>query len=188
MPSKDAAPLPEGTYGGGAGGGAPLAAEDTDPVRSPEEAGKSAGNGQGDNSSSSQAGLDAILPPGSDDDQTDNSGKRRKLSVKDQPHTESASEDVNVGKYYLESKNWKAALSRFQSAMVLDPENPEAYWGIAEADRHLSDFADARTYYQKLLDYDPDGPHGKEARKALKDPQIANAKSPSIGQAAAPSK
>jgi hypothetical protein len=27
----------------------------------------------------------------------------------------------------------------------------------------------------KLLDYDPDGPHGKQARKELKDPAIANA-------------
>jgi hypothetical protein len=26
------------------------------------------------------------------------------------------------------------------------------------------------------LDYDPDGPHGKEARKALKDPAVGNAK------------
>jgi cytochrome c-type biogenesis protein CcmH/NrfG len=68
--------------------------------------------------------------------------------------------------------------------MVLDPDNPEVYWGLAETERHLGDFAQARTHYQKLLDYDPEGPHGKEARKALADPQIANAKSAATVQAA----
>ena len=61
--------------------------------------------------------------------------------------------------------------------MVLAPDEPEVYWGLAEADRHLGNFAQARAYYQKVLDYDPDGPHGKGARKALKEPEIANAKS-----------
>jgi tetratricopeptide (TPR) repeat protein len=179
MPSKDSVALPDGAYSGDENAAARLRGEDTDPVRSPDDPGPSAGSGQDADSSSSQAGLDAILPPGSDDERPD---KKRKLTAKDQPHTESATEDVNVAKYYLDSKNWKAALSRFQSAMVLDPENPEVYWGLAEADRHLGDFADARTYYEKLLDYDPEGPHAKEARKALKDPQIANARTPSIGQ------
>ncbi len=59
--------------------------------------------------------------------------------------------------------------------MVLNPENPDAFWGMAEAARHLGDFASARSYYQKVFDYDPDSKHGKEARKALKDPEIANA-------------
>jgi len=31
-----------------------------------------------------------------------------------------------------------------------------------------------------LLDYDPDGPHGKEARKALKDPALGTA-NPAVG-------
>jgi hypothetical protein len=34
----------------------------------------------------------------------------------------------------------------------------------------------ARGYYQKVVDYDPDSKHGKDARKALKEPEIANAK------------
>jgi tetratricopeptide (TPR) repeat protein len=60
--------------------------------------------------------------------------------------------------------------------MVLAPDEPEVYWGLAESERNLGHFAEARTYYLKLLDYDPDGPHGKAARKALKDPEVANAK------------
>ncbi len=81
-----------------------------------------------------------------------------------------------MGGYYLDRKNWKAALSRFESAMVLDPENPEVYWGLAEAEHHLGNFADAKAHYLKLLDYDPDGPHGRQARKELKEPEIANGK------------
>ena len=107
------------------------------------------------------------------------------MTAKEPAHQESASEDINVGGYYLDKKNWHAALSRFQSAMVLDPENPDVYWGLAEAERHLGDFADARSYYQKVVDYDPDSKHGKESIKALKDPEIANAKTAAHGQPSA---
>jgi tetratricopeptide (TPR) repeat protein len=68
--------------------------------------------------------------------------------------------------------------------MVLDPENPEVYWGLAEAEHHLGNFADAKTHYLKLLDYDPDGPHGRQARKELKEPEIANGKNAAPGQTA----
>ena len=94
---------------------------------------------------------------------------------------EASAEDITVGDYYLDKKNWKAALSRFQSAMVLAPDDPEVYWGLAEAERHLGDLASARDHYLKLLDYDPDGPHGKEARKALKDPNLMSAKKTEAG-------
>ncbi len=70
---------------------------------------------------------------------------------------------------------------------MLAPEEPEVYWGLAESQRNLGQFAEARANYQKVLDYDPDGPHGKAARKALKEPEIANAKAappaPSVNQA-----
>jgi tetratricopeptide (TPR) repeat protein len=106
------------------------------------------------------------LLPRPEDDQPD---KKKKLFVKEPTHQEASSKDIEVGDYYLQTKNWKAALSRFESAMVLDPENPEVYWGLAEAEHHLSDFADAKAHYLKLLEYDPDGPHGKQARRELKD-------------------
>jgi TolA-binding protein len=56
------------------------------------------------------------------------------------------------------------------------------YWGLAEANRHLGNFAEAKANYQKVVEYDPDSRHAKEARKALADPQIAAAKAPA-GQA-----
>jgi tetratricopeptide (TPR) repeat protein len=170
---------PDASMSGGDNGAAfgrtALPDEDLDPVRSPDDpAAPSATDG---GSSSSLAGLDKLLP-GPDDNEKDKDQKetKRKLAVKEPSHKEAASKDIEVGGYYLETKNWKAAESRFESAMVLDPDNPDVFWGMAEAERHLGNFADARTHYQTVLEYDPDGKHGKEARKLLKDPEIANAK------------
>jgi len=154
----------------------PLPATDTDPARSPDDAQPDAvDTANTAESSSSFKDLEKLLPNPDEDDKSN----RKK---KEPSHQEAASSDIDVGKYYIERKDWKAALSRFESAMVLDPENPEVYWGLAEADHHLGNFADARAYYLKLLDYDPDGPHGKAARKAMKEPEIANAQNSAHGQ------
>ena len=149
---------------------------DLDPVRSPEDAGAAAEAGES-SSSSSLAGTGSLLPGADDDTQTPGHGRRNKKGTEVEPeHHESAAEDENVGKYYLDNKDWKAALSRFESALVLDPDNPDVYWGLAESERHLGNLAEARADYQKVVEYDPDSRHGKDARKALKDPEIANAK------------
>ena len=162
----------------GGGFNVALPATDTDPARSPDDAQPEAiDTAHTGESSSSFKDLEKLLP------NPDKDVKPRK-NKKEPTHQEAASNDIEVGKYYIERKDWKAALSRFESAMVLDPENPEVYWGLAEADRGLRNFADARANYLKLLDYDPDGPHGKAARKALKDPEIANAQNSAHGQAA----
>jgi tetratricopeptide (TPR) repeat protein len=151
-----------------------LPGADFDPVRSPEDAGN-ASESRESSSSSSLAGMGDLLPGPNDEPKP---GKRDKKGALVEPeHQETAVEDENVGKYYLDNRNWKAALSRFQSALVLDPDNPDVYWGLAESERHLGNFADARANYQKVVDYDPDSRHGKDARKALKDAEIANAKS-----------
>jgi len=175
MPSKEAPALPEGTYGGEGTAGRSLPGEDLDPVRSPDGAAAEAGSDAAPDSSSSQAGMDKLIP-GPDDDQPQ--GKRRKAAPSVPQHVETSAEDIEVGQYELDRKNWKAALSRFESAMVLAPDEPEVYWGLAESERRLGNLAEARSYYQKVVDYDPDSKHGKEARKALKEPEIANAKTP----------
>lgn len=138
-------------------------AADRDPARSPEDPAQESASGE---SSSSFTGIDRLLPAPDAD---------KNLKPKKQPTAqESAAQNIEVGSYYLDRKNWKAALSRYQSALVLDPENPDVYWGLAEAERHLGDYANARAHYRQLLDYDPDGPHGKQARKLLKDPSLAD--------------
>jgi len=185
---QDANPFPEDTNtvpvlpsanSPGSGAAAPDAVDygtaplpgDSDPVRSPEDAAPAGGDS---GASSSSAGLDNLLKP-----PPEPSANKTKdnLDEDNGMQHDSAKEDENVGSYYLDQKNWRAALSRFESAMVLDPENPEVYWGLAEAQRHLNDFANAKANYLKVMEYDPDSKHSKDAKKILKEPEMESAKS-----------
>ncbi len=157
-----------------------LPGTDSDPVKSPDDAALAGGES---GSSSSSEGLGNLPEPPPDEEQ---GGKHRRLNVPDKPHVESAQEDESVGSYYLDQKNWKAALSRYESAVVLDPENPAVYWGLAESQRHMGDLASAKANYVKVTEYDPDSKHGKEARKILKDPEMTNAKAVSASASTAP--
>jgi hypothetical protein len=56
------------------------------------------------------------------------------------------------------------------------------YWGIAEAQRNLGDYANAKANYQKVMEYDPDSKHAKEAKKWLKEPELAKAPAVSVIQ------
>jgi tetratricopeptide (TPR) repeat protein len=159
-----------------------LASPDEDPVRSPDDA-PLAADTTGAGASSSDAGLGQILKPPPDEEKT---GRHRHGGDDGDaaPHEETAKEDESVGGYYLDQKNWHAALSRYESAVVLDPENPDVYWGLAEAERHLGDFAAAKTHYMKVMVYDPDSKHSKEAKKFLAEPEIANARAVSANTVA----
>lgn len=150
-----------------------MPATEFDPVRSPDEpVGEAAGDSERGFSSSS-SGLNLPTPPDTPDAE---SGKHRRKQVESEPtHVETAQENEKVGEYYLSSKNWRAALSRYQSALVLDPENPDVYWGLAESQRHLGDVAHARDNYAKVMEYDPDSKHAKEAKKLLASPEMAHA-------------
>jgi tetratricopeptide (TPR) repeat protein len=150
---------------------ADLPAQDRDPARSPDNA-EPATTASGSESSSVVPGLDNAMP------QPDNDTKAKKQAPE---YHETADDDINVGKYYLERKDWRAALSRFQSAMVLAPENAEVYWGLAESEHHLGNFAAARANYLKVMEYDPDSRHYKDAEKALKEPEIAKAQNSASG-------
>lgn len=144
-----------------------------DPVRSPDDP---VGNPEAESNSgfsSSSAGLDKIQPP---PDADASRGRHRLAKPSEEPktHQETAKEDEDVGGLYLSQKNWRAALSRYESAVVLDPENPDVYWGLAEAQRHLGQFAAAKANYEKVMEYDPDSRHAKEAKKLLAAPELAN--------------
>lgn len=177
MPNRNTVDLPAGT---GTGSDLlPLPGSDFDPVHSPDDGVPTGESG----SSSSLAGVDPIdTGPDTDTQPTGRHGKRG--DVVEPEHHETAAEDESVGKYYLDAKDWKAALSRFESALVLDPDNPDVYWGMAESEHHLGRFAEARENYQKVMEYDPGSRHAKDAGKALKEPEIANAKASQATQPA----
>ena len=182
LPSKTT-DVPAGTFSESDDTAASLPGDDLDPVRSPDESGTGSSSTREQESSSDVKAMDSLLPGPGDED---SSGKRRKkdAAIEGQPK-ETPKEDITVGKYYLDNKNWKAALSRFQSALVLAPDEPEVYWGLAESERHLGNLAEAKANYQKVVEYDPDSRHGKDAKRALKEPELENAKAGPAGQGAA---
>jgi hypothetical protein len=200
-PPSDANPFPEDTNnvpvvptnGGPAAAPAPppvaneespvttsLLKSDSDPVHSPDDPDPESAGANSGFSSSLSGSADINIP---DEPKT---GKHKKTD-ETPVHPVTAKDDESVGEFELSRKNWKAALSRYQSALVTDPENPDVYWGMAESQRQLGDYANAKANYLKVMEYDPDSKHGKEAKKLLKDPQLANAPAVSANKPAAPS-
>ena len=170
MPSRNAPDIPAIDNAGVGAAAAPVA--DSDPVRSPEEELPAEEQGV-DQFSSSQTGLANITtaPPPEPGHKKDKGNGPVLTMPKETPK-----EDISVGNYYMDIDDWRGALSRFQSALVLDPQNPDVYWGLAECERHLGQFAAARENYMKVMEYDPDSRRSKQAGKALRDPELANAK------------
>jgi tetratricopeptide (TPR) repeat protein len=136
---------------------------DGDPVRSPDGAAQTTDD---DGFASSSSGLNRMPAP-------DDSDERPGKSTKNKTREQVIKEDVDVGGFYLDKKNWKAAQARFTSAFALDSENPDVVWGLAESERHLQLYKEAAEHYKLFLSYDPDGPHHREARKALDEVEAA---------------
>ena len=174
-----AAPAPPAASNEESAGSTSLLKDDTDPVHSPDDPPPGASDSDSGFSSSLSGSNDVNIP-----DEAKPTG-RHKLAKPEEVHQETAKEDEDVGNFELSRKNWKAALSRFQSAVVTDPDNPDVYWGMAEAQRELKDFASAKANYLKVTEYDPDSKHGKDAKKLLKDPELANARAAYAGRPAA---
>jgi hypothetical protein len=136
---------------------------DGDPVRSPDGNARTADD---DGFSSSREG---VRQAPVDEDADAKPGK----SAKSKNRAQTIKEDLDVGGFYLDKKNWKAAEGRFSSAFALDAENPDTVWGLAEAERHLQLYKEAAEHYELFLSYEPDGKRGREARKALEEVQAA---------------
>jgi tetratricopeptide (TPR) repeat protein len=173
VPTTDqpaAAPPPTGAAENSAAESTSLLKSDNDPVHSPDDPVAGADTSADGFSSSLSGSGDVNIP---DEDRPD---KHRRGQQQPAPKQVTAKENEDVGTFELGRKNYRAALSRFQSALVTDSENPDVYWGIAEAQRGLGNYADAKSNYQKVVDYDdPESKHSKEAKKLLKSSQLANA-------------
>ena len=140
---------------------------DGDPVRTPDPLGSYANNAPSDDGfSSSRSGLKQVP---SEDVSDERPGK----STRNKTREQLVKEDVDVGSFYLDKKDWKGAQSRFQSAFALDNENPDVAWGLAEAERHLHLYKESAEHYKLFLTYDPDSKRGREARKNLQEVEAA---------------
>ena len=78
-----------------------------------------------------------------------------------------ATEDVKVGKFYMQTGYFKGAYERFKDATTFDHENVEAVFYLAEAAQKLNLAKEAQQNYELYLAAVPDGPSAKAARKAL---------------------
>ncbi len=81
------------------------------------------------------------------------------------PHR--AMKDIEVGDFYFRQKNYRAALSRYQEALEYKPNDALANFHMAECFEKLHESDDAIMLYQKYLKILPNGPHSKEAEKAI---------------------
>jgi tetratricopeptide (TPR) repeat protein len=79
-----------------------------------------------------------------------------------------AMKDVEVGDYYYNLGNYKAALSRYREALQYKPRDAVATFKLARTLEKSRQFEQARAQYEAYLEILKDGPSAGEARKALK--------------------
>jgi tetratricopeptide (TPR) repeat protein len=149
---------------------------------STEEAGPRAGRKQpasssGDASDDSGGGLLQNLPPPRSDD-----GVSSSRDTKDKfggvppgedvnemhpfdPHQ--AAKDIEVGEFYFKRGNYKAAISRFRSALQSKPNDALATYRLAAALEKDNQLAEATKYYSLYLDILPTGDYAADAREAI---------------------
>ena len=81
------------------------------------------------------------------------------------PHR--AEKDVEVGDFYFNLKNYRAAESRYAEALLYKPNDAEATFKLAESLNKLGEREDAVAGYQSYLKILPEGPRAKEAKDAI---------------------
>jgi len=78
-----------------------------------------------------------------------------------------ALKDNEVGDYYFKKKNYKAALARYQDALIYKDRDAIANFRVAECFEKLNQPEQAIPHYQEYLKILPEGPLSKDAKKAL---------------------
>jgi tetratricopeptide (TPR) repeat protein len=87
-----------------------------------------------------------------------------------------AMKDDEVGDFYFKRKSYRAALARYQDALIWKEKDAIANFRIAQCYEKLDQPDQAIPYYQEYLKILPEGPFAKEARKALEKLKAAEAK------------
>ncbi len=81
------------------------------------------------------------------------------------PHK--AAKDVEVGDFYFKRKNYRAAIARYQDALLWKDNDADANFRLGQAFEKTNDFREAMAHYQSYLKILPHGPYAAEAQKAL---------------------
>jgi len=90
------------------------------------------------------------------------------------PHK--AAKDIEVGDFYYNRKNYRAALDRYKEALVYKPNDAIANFRLAECQEKTGSPQQAVTHYQAYLKILPHGPFAADAEKALARLQASDAK------------
>jgi spermidine synthase len=75
--------------------------------------------------------------------------------------------DTLRGRAALARSDYLSALHAFDAALVLDPGNPDASWGLAEANRHFGNNEKARIVLHQVLVDNPQNLHALDSLKKL---------------------
>jgi len=78
-----------------------------------------------------------------------------------------AMKDDEVGDYYFKRKSYKAALARYQDALIWKEKDAVANFRMAQCYEKLDQPDEAIVHYQEYLKILPEGPFAKDAQKAL---------------------
>jgi tetratricopeptide (TPR) repeat protein len=131
-------------------------------------------NAEAGESSSSDTRID-LSPPKDDAKKHPNSGIDDK-DPEDEPddvqemhpwNPYRAMKDDEVGEFYFKKKDYKAALARYQDALIWKEKDAVANFRMAECYEKLNQPDLAIQHYQEYLKILPQGPFAKEAHKAL---------------------
>jgi tetratricopeptide (TPR) repeat protein len=96
-----------------------------------------------------------------------------KVLTEEQKKSKQAAEDIEVGYFYMNKKNYRAAESRLQEAVELKPEAAAGWVGLAQAQQKLHKDEAARQSYETYLKLNPDSAGADQAKKALASLQPA---------------
>jgi tetratricopeptide (TPR) repeat protein len=87
------------------------------------------------------------------------------IPVLEQAASTSDSAHYYLGQAYLQSKAYEKARDSFQRAVDVQPENPQAYYGLAMASIRLGQPDKARQYQEGFRKYGVEDPESVKARK-----------------------
>lgn len=97
-----------------------------------------------------------------------------KVLTDEQKKEKKAAEDIEVGYFYMNKKNYRAAESRLQEAAELRPGAAAAWVGLAQAQQKLGKDDAARQSYEEYLKLNPDSAGAEQAKKAMASLQTAS--------------
>jgi tetratricopeptide (TPR) repeat protein len=87
-----------------------------------------------------------------------------------------AMKDDEVGEFYMKRKNYRAALARYQDALIWKEKDAVANFRMAQCYEKLDQPDQAIPHYEEYLKILPEGPFAKEAQKALQKLKAAEAR------------